>query len=75
MGIISAGFTTMGIWEYSPNSQSNHHNHSKEISNVNKENIMSDLFNTNQESEKAASKYGYIGANKIYNKWMRCKMH
>ena len=45
MGIISAGVTTMGIWEYSPNSHKNHHNHSKQISNSNKENMMSDLFN------------------------------
>ena len=64
MGIISAGVTTMGIWEYSPNSQNNHHNHSKQISNSSKENIMSDLFNTKQEAEKAASKYGCIGAHK-----------
>ena len=40
MGIISAGVTTMGIWEYSPNSLKHHHNHSKQISNSNKENIM-----------------------------------
>jgi len=39
MGIISAGVTTMGIWEYSPNSHENH-NHSKQISNSNKENMM-----------------------------------
>ena len=61
MGIISAGVTTMGIWEYSPNSQNSHHNHSKQISNSSKENMMSDLFNTKQEAEKAASKYGCIG--------------
>ncbi len=74
MGIISAGVTTMGIWEYSPNS---HNNHSKQISNSNsnKENMMSDLFNTKQEAEKAASKYGCIGAHKIGNKWMPCNMH
>ena len=71
MGIISAGVTTMGIWEYSPNS----HTHSKQISNSNKENMMSDLFNTKQEAEKAASKYGCIGAHKMGNKWMPCKMH
>ena len=56
MGIISAGVTTMGIWEYSPNSQNNQHIHSKQISTSNKENIMSDLFNTKKEAEKAASK-------------------
>ena len=75
MGIISAGVTTMGIWEYSPNSHKNHHNHSKQISNLNKENMMSDLFNTKQDAEKAASKYGCIGAHKMGNKWMPCKMH
>ena len=75
MGIISAGITTMGIWEYSPNSHKNHHNHSKQISNSNKENMMSELFNTKQEAEKAASKYGCIGAHKMGNKWMPCKMH
>jgi len=75
MGIISAGITTMGIWEYSPNSHNNHHNHSKQISNSNKENMISDLFNTKQEAEKAASKYGCIGAHKMGNKWMPCKMH
>ena len=71
MGIISAGLTTMGIWEYSHNS---HNNHSKEISNSNKGNMMSDLFNTKEEAEKAASKYGCIGAHKMGNKWMPCKM-
>ena len=71
MGIISAGVTTMGIWEYSPNS----HNHSKPISNSNKGNMMSDLFNTKQEAEKAASKYGCIGAHKMGKKWMPCKTH
>ena len=65
MGIISAGVTTMGIWEYSPNSQKIHHNHSKKISNSSKENIMSDLFNTKKEAEKAALKYGCIGAHKM----------
>jgi len=75
MGIISAGVTTMGIWEYSPNPQNNHHNHSKQISNSSKENMMSDLFNTKQEAEKAASKYGCIGAHKMGKKWMPCKMH
>ena len=75
MGIISAGVTTMGIWEYSPNSQKNHHNHSKQISNSSIKNMMSDhLFNTKQEAEKAASKYGCIGAHKMGNKWMPCKM-
>ena len=38
--------------------------------------MMSDLFNTKQEAEKAASKYGCIGAHKMgNNKWMPCKMH
>ena len=60
MGIISAGITTMGVWEYSPNSQNHDHNHSKQISNSNKKNMMSDLFNNKQEAENAASKYGCI---------------
>ena len=72
MGIISAGVTTMGIWEYSPNSHNNHH---KQISNTNKGKMMSDLFNTKQEAEKAASKYGCVGAHKMGNKWMPCNMH
>ena len=75
MGIISAGVTTMGIWEYAPNNQNNHHNHSKQISNLNEENIISDLFENKQEAEKAASNYGCIGAHKMGNKWMPCKMH
>ena len=75
MGIISAGITTMGVWEYSPNSQNHDHNHSKQISNPKKENMISDLFSTKEEAEKAASKYGCIGAHKMGNKWMPCKMH
>ncbi len=74
MGIISAGVTTMGIWEYSPNSQNNHHNHSRRISNSNDESIISNLFNTKQEAEKAASNYGCIGSHKMGDKWMPCKM-
>jgi len=73
MGIISAGVTTMGIWEYSPNSHNNHHNHSKQISN--NENMFSGLFDSKQEAEKAASKYGCIGAHKMGKKWMPCKIH
>ena len=75
MGIISAGITTMGIWEYSPKSQKNHHTHSKQISNSNNENKMLELFETKQEWEKIASKYGCIGANKMGNKWMPCNNH
>ena len=73
MGIISAGITTMGVWEYSPNSQN--HDHSKHISNSNKEKMISDLFNTKEEAEKAASKFGCIGAHKMGSKWMPCEMH
>ena len=58
MGIISADITTMGVWEYLPNSQTQHHNHSKQISNSNKENMISDLFKIKEGAEKAASKYG-----------------
>ena len=75
MGIFSAGFTTMGIWEYSPNSINKHHIHSKQHSNSNEGNMMSNLFETKEEAEKAASKYGCIGAHKMGNKWMPCKMH
>ena len=60
MGIISAGITTMGVWEYSPNPQK--HNHSKQISTSNKGDKMLDLYQTKEEAEKAASKYGCIGA-------------
>ena len=73
MGIISAGITTMGVWEYSPNTQT--HNHSKQISNSSKKNMMSNLYKTKEEAEKAASKYGCIGAHKMGDKWMPCKMH
>ena len=75
MGIISAGVTTMGIWEYSPNSHKNHHNHSKQISNSNNNIMMPNLFDTKEEAENAASKNGCIGAHKMGNKWMPCKMH
>jgi len=75
MGIISAGITTMGVLEYSPNSQNHNHNHSKQISNSKKGNKMSDLFNTKEEAEKSALKYGCIGAHKMGNKWMPCRMH
>ena len=75
MGIISAGITTMGVLEYSPNSQNHHHNHSQQISNSNEENIMSNLFNTKEEAEKAASKFGCTGAHKMGSKWMPCKVH
>ena len=73
MGIISAGITTMGVWEYSPNNQK--HNHSKQISTSNNGDKMLDLYQTKEEAEKAASKYGCIGAHKMGNKWMPCKMH
>ena len=75
MGIISAGITTMGVWEYSPNSQSHNHNHSKTISKSKEENMRSYLFSTKQEAEKAALKYGCVGAHKMGNKWMPCMMH
>ena len=75
MGIISFGLTTMGIWEYSPNSKNNHHNHSKQISNPSEEYTISDLFKTKEEAEKAASKYGCMGAHKMGDNWMPCKMH
>ena len=73
MGIISAGITTMGVLEYSPNSQN--HVHSKQTSNSKEDNMISDLFNTREEAEKAASKHGCLGAHKMGDKWMPCKMH
>ena len=75
MGIISAGITTMGVFEYSPNSQNHNHNHSKKISNSSAGGMTPDLFNTKKEAEKAASKYGCIGAHKMGGKWMPCKMN
>ena len=76
MGIISAGITTMGVWEYSPKSQShNHQSSSKKISNINKEVEIIELFKTKKDAEKAAVKYGCVGAHKMGGKWMPCKMH
>ena len=76
MGIISAGITTMGLWEYSPKSNS-HQNHisTEKTSNIKKETLMPDLFETKEDAEKAASEYGCIGAHKMGKKWMPCKMH
>ena len=74
MGIISAGITTMGLWEYSPNTQSHHHN-SKQVSNSKKETMISDLYKTKEEAEKAASKRGCIGAHRMGDRWMPCEMH
>ena len=76
MGIISAGITTMGLWEYSPKSHSHEHHISNEkTSNIKKESLMPGLFVTKEDAEKAASKYGCIGAHKMGKKWMPCKMH
>ena len=76
MGIISAGVTTMGIWEYSPKLQShNHHGSSAKISNIKKEIMIPGVFKTKEEAEKAARKYGCVGAHKMGKKWMPCKMH
>ena len=76
MGIISAGLTTMGLWEYSPKSNSHqHHISTEKTSNINKETLMPELFKTKEDAEKAASKYGCIGAHKMGEKWMPCKMH
>ena len=76
MGIISAGITTMGLWEYSPKSHSHeHHTTTEKTSNIKKETLMSDLFETKEDAAKAASEYGCIGAHKMGKKWMPCKMH
>ena len=75
MGIISAGITTMGVLEYSPKSQGHdHHVHSKKISNIKKEKMIPGLFKTKEEAEKAATRYGCVGAHKMGEKWMPCKM-
>ena len=75
MGIISAGITTMGLWEYSPKSQSHdHYSPDKKISNIKKEIIMPSLFNTKEDAEKYAPKYGCTGAHKMGEKWMPCKI-
>ena len=76
MGIISAGITTMGVWEYSPKSQNHdHHDHSEKISNIQREKNMPALYKTKEEAEKAATRYGCVGAHKMSKKWMPCKMH
>ena len=75
MGIISAGITTMGLWEYSPKSHGHEHHIPSKISNIKKENMMPGLFKTKEDAEKAASEYGCIGAHKMGEKWMPCKMH
>ena len=75
MGIISAGITTMGLWEYSPKPHSHkYHNPIEKNSNIKKEKLMPGLFKTKGEAEKAASEYGCIGAHKMGEKWMPCKM-
>ena len=76
MGIISAGITTMGLWEYSPKSHSHeHHVPSEKTSNIKKGTLLPSLFETKEDAEKAASEYGCIGAHKMGKKWMPCKMH
>ena len=76
MGIISAGLTTMGLWEYSPKSNSHqHHTPTEKTSNINKETLMPELFKTKEDAEKAASKYGCIGAHKMGERWMPCEMN
>ncbi len=76
MGIISAGITTMGLWEYSPKLHSHEHqSYNEKILNIKKESMMPSLFKTKEEAEKEASKYGCVGAHKMGEKWMPCKMH
>ncbi len=76
MGIISAGITTMGLWEYSPKSHGHEHNiPSDNTSNIKKKTLMPGLFKTKEDAEKAGSEYGCIGAHKMGEKWMPCKMH
>ena len=68
MGIISAGITTMGVWEYSPKSTSHDH---KIYSDKNTPR----LFKTKEEAEREAAKYDCIGAHKMGEKWMPCKIN
>ena len=76
MGIFSAGITTMGVWEYFPKSQiHNHHNHSTQMSNKERLEIKPVLFENKKDAEKAASKYGCVGAHRMGNKWMPCETH
>ena len=76
MGIISAGITTMGLWEYSPKSHSHEiHIPNEKTSKIRKETLMPGLFKTKEDAEKAASEYGCIGAHKMGEQWMSCKMH
>ena len=76
MGIISAGITTMGLWEYSPKSHSHeHHIPTEKISNIKKESLIKGLIKTEDEAKKVASEYKCIGAHKMGEKWMPCKMH
>ena len=76
MGIISAGITTMGVWEYSPKSQGHsHQTPSTNITDINKKIEKSALYETKEEAKKAAVKYGCVGAHKMGEKWMPCKMH
>ena len=76
MGIISAGITTMGLWEYSPKSHSHDiHIPTEKASKIKKETLMPFLYKTKEDAEKAASEYGCIGAHKMGEKWMPCKMH
>ena len=46
-----------------------------EISNIEKKKMMPGLFKTKEEAEKAAIRYGCLGAHKMADKWMPCKMH
>ena len=76
MGIISAGITTMGVWEYSPKSQMHIHKSSYQNKLDNKKGIMMPgLYETKEKAEKAAKKYGCIGAHKMGEKWMPCEIH
>ena len=76
MGIISAGITTMGLWEYSPKSEiHNHHSSSENTINNKKDNMIPGLFESKEKAVRAATKYGCVGAHKMGDKWMPCKMH
>ena len=79
MGIISSGITTMGLWEYSPKSFNQHHNHKnkvfleEKIDNKSNKNMM--LFKDKQDAEEMAKILNCKGVHKMGGLWMPCNKH
>ena len=64
MGIISAGITTMGLWEYSPKSHNHeHHIPTERTSNIKKDPVARPFY-TKEDAGKSTSKYRYISENR-----------